>query len=145
MYWVHVYAKYYSFLWLSLALFMYYFGWSVYKEVVTLERFYLAHLLFHIKLYMWWKFHIIIAFLSKFMTPWILCLVPCNMHKKYFKSCTQKSSRWRLHYKNNLSSTRENGALYPWKLCFSSSCKYTYGVVCRLAAWHTTVCLDNRA
>jgi len=27
---------------------MYYFGWSVYKEMFNLERFYLAHLLFHI-------------------------------------------------------------------------------------------------
>jgi len=34
---------------------MYYSGWSVYKEVVTLERIYLAHLLFRIKLYVFVK------------------------------------------------------------------------------------------
>jgi len=58
---------------------MYYSGWSVYKEMVTLERFYLAHL-FRIK----WKFHIIIGFLSKFMTPRILCSIYIKAFKKLY-------------------------------------------------------------
>jgi len=33
-----------------------------------------------------------------------------------------------LQYENNSSSTRELGATYAWKSCFSSSCKYTHNV-----------------